>query len=149
MAKIYAEIPDPVEQGDAVRCTASWLGFPFLELEAESLADAPLAGPPQPLLLWKYMPHTGDWGRADAEYMTVTGDDPGAPETVLHALRRGPGRFRFNPARWEDMPTQYPIVNALAALPLHGFASAVLRVTSQGTTGTRGGGNLCGQRELA
>lgn len=150
MAKIFAEIPDPVEQGDAVSCTAAWLGFRFLELEADGLADAPVpeAAPP-PVLLWKYMPHTGDWGRADTEYMTATGEDPGAPETVTHGFRRGSGRFRINPARWEDMPTQYPIVNALAALPRHGFEGAALRITSQGETATRGGGNFCGQREAA
>ena len=27
--------------------------------------------------------------------------------------------FAFREARWEDMPLQYPIVNGLAALPVH------------------------------
>lgn len=150
MAKIYAEIPDHEPAGDGLRCSAAWLGFRFFELEASALTDAsPPPGPPPPFLLWKYLPHTGDRGRADAEYMTVTGVDPNAPEIRTHAFRQGLGQFRFNSARWEDMPTQYPIVNALAALPLHEFAGSTLRVTSQGETDTRGGGNFSGQREAA
>lgn len=150
MAKIPAEIPDADETGGAMVCSASWLSFRFLELAAEGLADSsPPSAPPPPLLLWKYMPHTGEWGRSDLEYMTVTGADPKAPETKLHAFRRGTGQFRFNSARWEDMPTQYPIVNVLAALPLHGFTGATLRITSQGETDSIGGGNLAGQREAA
>jgi hypothetical protein len=150
MAKIWAEIPDPQENDGRISCAASWLGFAFLELTAEAFADAPPpAGASPPVLCWKYMPHTGDWGRPDVEYMTATGSDPNAPELCTEVFRRGTGRFRFNPARWEDMPTQYPIVNALAELPLHGFTGAALRMTSQGETDTRGGGNFCGQEEVA
>jgi len=150
MAKIYAEIPDHAPTEGGLLSSAAWLGYCFLQLEASALADAPPpAEAPSPFLLWKYLPHTGDWGRADAEYMTVTGPDPNAPEVLTHTYRRGEGTFRFNTARWEDMPTQYPIVNALAALPLHEFIGSALRITSQGETGTRGGGNFCGQREAA
>jgi hypothetical protein len=35
--------------------------------------------------------------------------------------RTGIGRFEFRQARWEDMPTQYTYVNALAELPLLEF----------------------------
>ena len=32
--------------------------------------------------------------------------------------REGTGHFEFYRARWEDMPTQFHIVNALADLPI-------------------------------
>ena len=34
----------------------------------------------------------------------------------------GNGSFKFHRARWEDVPFQYPIINALAALPVRGAA---------------------------
>lgn len=50
----------------------------------------------------------------------------------------GKGSFRFLPARWEDVPLQYPIINALAELPLREFRGA--SVTFSTATGSIGGG---------
>jgi hypothetical protein len=46
--------------------------------------------------------------------------------------------FRFLPARWEDVPLQYPIINTLAELPLREFRGA--SVTFSTATGSIGGG---------
>jgi hypothetical protein len=68
--------------------------------------------------------------------MAVTGNE--MPPTVA-SFEVGTGRFGFHCARWEDMPTQYRVVNALAALPLLEFTAAYL------TRGC-GGGDVSSQR---
>ena len=80
--------------------------------------------------------------------MTWARGDPSAPPTTLHRYAVGEGSFSFRPSRWEDMPTQYHIVNALAEMPLHQIMSADLRVTSQGETDSIGGGSGSGQEIL-
>lgn len=150
MAKLFADIPDAMAVGGAYACSAAWHGFRFFELEAHGFAatQPPSARAPA-TLLYKYLPRTGDWGAADAAYMTATGIDPNEPPVQLHAYSEGSGTFRFNPARWEDMPTQYPIVNALAAVPIERFLHASLKTTSQGEVDSVGGGNLCGQQAIS
>ena len=126
--KLWAEIPDPVMTTDGpterrISGTASWLGFRFFELKATGLRDTPpppRADGPGHVLTAKYVPRTGSWGEADVNYLTFGRVRP--PEPSEH--RRGEGHFAFRPARWEDMPTQYTVVSALAALPLHEFRSA-------------------------
>ena len=48
----------------------------------------------------------------------------------------GHGSFKFHRARWEDVPFQYPIINALAALPVLDLRGA--SVTSLVATGAIG-----------
>jgi hypothetical protein len=137
--KINADIPDLREQDGTWTSTAAWEGYPFFEAQAEGLRPADGSSDPAPLLFQKYVPRTGEWGTADASYATATGEE--AAEQELLGAKRGTGRFAFRAARWEDMPTQYPIVNALAALPLADFGPATLLRTS-------GGGDAGGQRIL-
>ena len=59
----------------------------------------------------------------------------------VRSALQGSGQFAFSPVTWEEMPTQYPIVNALAALPLAEFGQAMLVESS-------GGGDGSGQRRL-
>lgn len=58
-------------------------------------------------------------GKASAEPVARDGV-PAHPVFV----RSGTGSFQFHEARWEDMPTQYHVVNRLASLPLLEFRSA-------------------------
>jgi hypothetical protein len=142
--KIFADVPQPVSGPTHMSGSAEWHGFRFLTFAADELhscappAASPTAGP-QPMMFHKYMPRTGEWGTADVDQMTIV--EPGPPTARVLSCETGAGRFAFSPARWEDMPTQYPIVNALAALPLHGFGPAVRTVTSGGT-------DVSGQRIL-
>jgi len=139
--KINAEIPDPRIDGTSWRAHAAWEGYRFCEIEADALAPGDAAlDPPLPMLFQKYVPRTGDWGKADISYPTATGPD--GPPPTLQGVARGTGRFAFHHARWEDMPTQYPIVNALADLPLDRFGPATLVIST-------GGGDASGQRILA
>ncbi len=136
--KIFADIPEPVIQQGRWRAHAAWEGFTFLEIGAGDFApgEVPL---PQPMMFHKYVPRTGAWGEADVDYFTITAPDGPPPEVKSASIGRG--RFEFRRARWEDMPTQYPIVNVLAELPLVDFAPATLVETS-------GGGDASGQRRL-
>jgi hypothetical protein len=55
----------------------------------------------------------------------------------------GKGSFRFHPARWEDVPFQYPIINALAALPVRETRGAsVTYLAAGGTIGDPSAGSL-------
>jgi len=138
--KIFAEIPTPVVEDGRVRAHASWDGFTFLELAAGDFAAAEPSTPAGPMMFQKYVPRTGDWGQAEVDYFTVTAPDGPAPDVKSAAC--GTGHFAFHRARWEDMPTQYPIVSALADLPLAEFGPAWL-------VETVGGGDASGQRRLA
>ncbi len=134
--KLYAEIPDPLVLEESWRGSASWQGFRFFDIEAARFAPSEAAPAPAPMFVHKYIPKTGVWGAEDVSCITVTGAE--RPPT-LHSIERGSGSFTFYAARWEDMPTQYPIVNRLASLPLFGFDEAVLMRAS-------GGGDVSSQR---
>jgi Acetoacetate decarboxylase (ADC) len=126
--KLAATVPDPMFLRDTVRGHAHWEGFRFCEFEIANLrADDRAPAAPKPLLTRKYVPRTGEWGVAELDQLTGPLPDPdavpGAPP-VIHRRDRGEGTFRFFPARWEDMPTQYPVVCRLAELPLLEFTDA-------------------------
>lgn len=136
--KINAQIPAPTVLDGMWRGSASWEGYRFFELEAgafEGPSAMPAAG--GSMFFHKYMPKTGEWGTAEVSCMTATGEE--VPPQV-RSFEVGTGSFSFRSARWEDMPTQYPIVNTLAALPLQ-FKDAYLVNSS-------GGGDVSSQRIL-
>jgi hypothetical protein len=116
--KLFADIADPCRVGETWRGHASWDGFRFFELETDALApDHTPPVPRTPTLLHRYHARTGAWHEADIDQMTIAG--PGeAPPARVHERRIGRGRIGFVRPRWEDMPTQYTFVNALADLDL-------------------------------
>lgn len=138
-AKIYSEIAQDTAADGSWSAVASWDGHQFLTAEAASFAAAAPPPPPAPMAFRKYVPRTGRPGEADVDCLTRSAPD--GPPATLVSSEAGQGRFAFHPARWEDMPTQYPIVNGLAALPLHGFLPVSRSHVS-------GGGDGSGQREL-
>ena len=95
----------------------SWRNFPFLKVAAwnlNSLPGAPTANPlNQGMLSYKYLPKTGSWGEADAEYATLT---PPASRGRMLEWHEGLGTAEFTAVRWEQLPTQYHVVNAFASL---------------------------------
>ncbi len=135
--KLPAEIPDPRCLDGAWTIEALWQGYRFFEMELTDLSDSrEPAPPPKPGLFLKYMPTTGQWGQADVQQVTTTGagvPSGQAPTITVHERKAGKGSFRFHAARWQDMPTQYPIVNALAQLEPTEFRMATLvRRSGQG-----------------
>ena len=121
-SKIYCELPEPVIHGGETHCTASWLGFRFMDMRLTNLVEveetAASAAPPDDgslrgTLHYKYVPKTGEWGEADSEYAVLSPQNPPVSEPQRW---QGKGSVTFHHARWEDLPTQYMIVNALHEL---------------------------------
>jgi Acetoacetate decarboxylase (ADC) len=144
-SKIYADMPAPVIIGDSYSGSAGWLGFRFFEMEASDLEEAPLSASagPEGSFHYKFVPRTAALGTADAEYLEY------APRSTISGNMRlvrklaGKGRFRFHTARWEDVPFQYPIINALAALPVKEYRGAtVSHLQATGSIGDPSAGNL-------
>ncbi len=138
--KLPATVPDPAFLRDTANGAAHWEGFRFCQFEIKSLrADDRAPAPPRPLITRKYIPRTGDWGVADVDQLTgpvTSGAGGGAPPTI-YRRERGVGSFRFIPARWEDMPTQYPVACRLAELPLLDFVDATVVDLEGGPGNTR------------
>lgn len=144
-AKIYCELPEPRVMGDSVDCHASWLGFKFLDMSLTGMTEIdPATATPAGVrndgtLHYKYMPRTGDWGTPDAAYAVLT---PAAtPHRQVTGTWTGQGELAFHPARWEDMPTQYQVVNGLADLEIREYLGAT-------TVRTIGAKDLSDQRIL-
>jgi Acetoacetate decarboxylase (ADC) len=139
-AKLYAELPPPVIVGDRYSGCALWQGFRFCDLEVDEVtAAAPTPPPPIGAFQYKFIPRTASLGAADVEYLEYCEAGKSAagyaPLSLTHKWT-GRGRVAFQRARWEDVPFQYPIQNALAALPLHEIRGAsVTRFEAQGTIG--------------
>lgn len=119
--KLYADIPEALIANGVYRCSASWMGFKFLDVGVDALRGAATSAQ-QSLqqsdgtLMLKYMPRTGDWGEADVCQVTLT---PAVnPELTIEREQAGEGAVHFHRARWEDLPTMHHVVNALAGLPM-------------------------------
>lgn len=149
-SKIYCAIPPPDVLNDETRCTADWLGFRFMEMNLSELETQPVTEAEAPVaetedadltgtLHYKYVPRTGEWSEADAEYAVMTPFT--TPNRRVTAQRTGRGSVRFHRAEWRDLPTQYHIVNAFADLEQIDFLSA--RIVE-----TVGGKDLSDQRIL-
>jgi len=133
--KIYGEIPDATVLDGVWKAQASWQGYQFFRLVASGFAVTAVDRASGPNFVLKHIPKTGCWESAEISYMAATGDEA-APK--IESTELGSGRFEFSQARWEDMPTQFQIVNRLAQLPLLRFEGAIL-------TRTSGGGDLSSQ----
>lgn len=123
-SKIYAELPEPKMSNSGYSIEASWLGYRFLDLDVTGLeksSDEDVQKYEQSRLdagdlHFKYMPRTGEWGTADVSYVTYSPAQPSNNRIITRST--GDGHLKFHAARWEDMPTQYNIVNALSELEI-------------------------------
>jgi len=139
-AKIYADIPPPVILGDRYNARALWQGFQFFEMELGELAETPdRPSTTTGSFHYKFIPRTGALGEADCAYLEYASPNRSATGYGgMRIVRRstGKGSFRFHRARWEDVPFQYPIINALADLPIREMRAA--SVTYQSAEGLIG-----------
>ena len=135
-SKIYCELPEPVVLRGDTHGIASWLGFKFLDMKLTNMeqvtldtSPAPAAKPPDDGVLrgtlhYKYMPRTGEWGQGDVGYAVLTPAE--GSNSVTKELWRGEGTVEFHKARWEDLPTQYHIVNAFHELEIKEYRGATI-----------------------
>lgn len=129
--KIYCDIPEPRTYGGVTHCIALWRGFKFADLALTKMkqlsprdAQAVMArNKSDGMLQYKYMPRTGELGKPDAAYVTLS---PGAGPTHVKEVWVGEGTVRFHRATWEDLPTQYRIVNALRRLEIKEYRGAMI-----------------------
>ena len=149
-SKIYCELPEPTVCRGETHCIASWLGFKFMDLKLKNMTEVPPEEFPSPasgqtdgkltgILHYKYIPKTGEWGSADVAYAVLTPAE--TPNKVVKEMWRGEGTVEFHKARWEDMPTQYTIVNTFVELEIKEYRGASI-------TKTVGGKDLSDQRIL-
>ena len=132
-SKIYCDLPQPrVYQGET-HLIASWMGFKFLDMNLKNMVEVPPENYPPPAkprsdgvltgtLHYKYMPRTGEWGTADVAYAVLTPAE--TPNRVVKGMWRGEGTVAFHRALWEDLPTQYNIVNTFADLEIKEYRGA-------------------------
>ena len=126
--KIYADIPDHSVVAGQWRATASHFGHTIVDLEiadlqeltaaeiASGAADQPESTP----MAWRHLPQIGGFGTA------VTGPTAFPSENRLTSVSVGSGRVDWHELTWEQNPTQFHIVNALAELPVLEYGLALV-----------------------
>jgi hypothetical protein len=116
--KLWCEIPPIREHEGRAATEMSWLGCTFWKIAAWELTEDHTSPAPDPLnkglLSYKYLPHTGDWGTADAAYATLT---PPAWNGKLIRRFVGRGEVQFLRPLWEELPTMFHMINAFCDLP--------------------------------
>ncbi|MGD9710615.1 MAG: acetoacetate decarboxylase family protein [Thermomicrobiales bacterium] len=133
--KLYAQLPEPRHWNGKTYIRASWEDFTFAELEL-SCTEEPdarwlagiMEGNGVGIISHKYIPRSGEWDKADADYLTLSPMPSGGnlrDPQPMPSIQKGTGKIKFNVPDWQDMPTQYHIVRQLAALdqivPLDAF----------------------------
>ncbi len=133
--KLYAELPPPRTCDGATHLSARWGDFTFAKLELTcgstatddvraQMRDRAGAG----LFSHKYIPTTGRWDEADADYLTLS-PMPGGSNVIDPQpdpeIKVGTGTVTFNSPEWQDMPTQYHIIRKIAALEQRATLDAV------------------------
>lgn len=128
-SKIYCELPEPRIFQDSAHVTASWLGFKLMDLNVKNLILKPADEFSEKTeeidgtLHYKYIPKTGEWGNSDASYAVIT---PATGHRTVLEYWEGEGTIEWYRARWEDLPTMYPVVNTFAGLEVKEYLGASL-----------------------
>ena len=143
-SKIYCELPEPRFCNGEAHGMAAWLGFQFLDISVVNMSEKEEGGGTvkksvDGTLHYKYMPRTMDWGESDLAYAVIT-PSTGGHQRIVEAWT-GEGTISWHRARWEDLPTQYNIVNTFADLEIK-------RIVSGTVSRTIGGKDLSDQRIL-
>lgn len=135
--KVFCDIGPIDNYGGRYHARMSWRGYSFLKIIAEDLTDqaAPAANPEhQGLLSYKYIPATGNWGEADVAYATLTPNVKSGIQTLRY--RAGRGEVEWARPAFEDLPTQYTLVNGFASLPNLGYRGAYVVEMLGGASGS-------------
>ncbi len=124
--KLYAHLPDPRRWKDETHIRASWEDFTFAQIQLSCTAPADPSAITEMtesvgagIISHKYIPKSGRWDEADADYLTLSpvpgGSNRRDPQPAP-SVKIGTGSISFNEPEWQDMPTQYHIVRKLASL---------------------------------
>jgi len=126
--KIFADIPDHTIYDGVWRTGASYRGHKIVDLVIKDLQPLPDAEVKNIETMarsgnwmgWKYIPKTGEPG-AEVSHATLFPTEPTFKEAWI-----GAGEVTWHRLTWEQNPTQYHIANALEALPILEYRSAVV-----------------------
>lgn len=136
-AKIYADLPPEMVYGDEHVFRAEWDGFKFFSMRISDVSETETARSPSTHLFHhRYIPKPGAWGEGEADYVVVTP----AGNTPMRVLshRSAQGAVEWGNPSWQDMPTQFQIVQALREIPL-------LQLHSAGILEAEGGKDMSDQ----
>lgn len=135
--KIYADIPDHSIVEGRWRVTASHFGHKIVDMAISNLS--PLT--PEQIargkkdvegkdhwMGWRYIPAVGGWGEGSSVPTVFP------IEQTTRAAWVGEGEVVWQHLTWEENPTQFHIVNALADLPIREYRLAVV---AQGSSNLR------------
>ena len=131
--KIYADIQDHRVLDGQWHTSASHFGSKILDLFIDQLRDPTpeevvaneqaTAGRDNPMA-WRYLPGISGFGHGASQFTTYPS------ENVVEKAWVGDGRVEWQELTWEQNPTQYHIVNALAGLPVLEWRPAVVALGS-------------------
>ncbi|KAK8056910.1 salicylate hydroxylase [Apiospora rasikravindrae] len=119
--------------GTSYNARCSWLGAKFMEItlddlqQEESNAAAEKEG--SDILTYKYIPATGQPGKADAEYACVV---PHAEEakvaarTVKSRATTNKAILKFDAGSWQTLPTLHHVASVLAGIPVYRVVEATV-----------------------
>jgi hypothetical protein len=93
-----------------------------LNSSPSSATEQPNDGVLKGTLHYKYMPRTGEWDCADVGHAVLTPAE--GSNSMIKETWQGDGTVEFHRARWEDLPTQYHIVNILQELEIKEYRGA-------------------------
>lgn len=129
--KIYADIEDHSIMNGVWRTSASHYGHKIVDMKVWDLEEVSEEG----LQAMRQQSEGGNW--MGWKYIPPTGDGPAVNHPTLFptsgnqkAAWRGKGEIAWNTLTWEQNPTQFHIVNALAELPVLEIRSAMVTKSS-------------------
>ncbi|WP_234631841.1 acetoacetate decarboxylase family protein [Agrobacterium vitis] len=131
--KLFCDMPEITwdKEKATASCEASWFGFKFFDIALGEMEedDAPPSLPGSgggAAMYYKYVPRTNPFqgGGADVAYITTPAPPPGAgkPDAINFdgyefKRWRAKGSFNWHKATFEQLPTTFHIVNAVADMP--------------------------------
>ena len=126
--KVYADIPDHSVVGGEWRAGAAHFGHKIVDMAASGLRaptdDEVAAGQTARAALtpmaWRYLPGVSGFGETTSQPTAYPSDN------VITSVQVGEGSVEWHELTWEQNPTQFHIVNALAELPILEYGPAVI-----------------------
>ncbi|KAK8019428.1 salicylate hydroxylase [Apiospora arundinis] len=119
--------------GASYNARCSWRGAKFLDIALENLqldaAEKGDKGEGADILTYKYVPATGQPGKADVEYACVV---PHAEEAkvaarrVTSVSRSSQASVRFDAGSWQTLPTLHHITSVLSGIPVYRVVEATV-----------------------
>ena len=127
------------EDGKTIFYAASWGGTTFFEMHValDKLVPRFKDWRKGPLMHYRVLPRTGQWGALEVEQVTGAGFDAVVP--ALRSCKSGTGGFCFHRSSFQQLPTHCHIVNKLAEI-------STKRVVDAGSARLKGWSDLSDMR---